>query len=112
MTLPTHGLSPATVEAVASVLRRFPPVEEAILFGSRAKGVARPGSDIDLALVGPGLDWSLLGCVEGALDDTLLPYRFSLATLDSATDPDLRAHILRVGQPFYRRETARPAPPP
>ncbi len=101
---PKHGLSDRTVSQIAGVLERFPVVERAILFGSRAKGVQRRGSDIDLALVGTGLSWRVLGKIEDALDDLLLPYKFSLIIYDEKTDPAVAAHIQRVGCRFYERE--------
>lgn len=99
----SHGLSARTVSGIAGILACFPEVERAVLFGSRAKGTHRPGSDIDLALVGATLDWRKLGRIDDALDDLLLPYRFSLIVLDDRTDPDVTSHIRRVGQTFYER---------
>ena len=84
-------------------MARFPDVAQAILFGSRAKATHKPGSDIDLALVGAGLDWRLVGRIGDALDDLLLPYRFSLIVFDESTDPDVAAHIQRVGVPLFER---------
>lgn len=99
-----HGLTTATVEKIVGVLALFPAVEEAVLFGSRAKGTHKLGSDIDLSLVGEALDWRPVGRIYDALDDELLPYRFSLILFDRNTDPDVAAHITRVGVPLYRRE--------
>ena len=99
-----HGLSRQTVERIQDVLTHFPEVAKAILFGSRAKGTARLGSDIDLALYGEGLDWRVLGRIEDELDDLLLPYSFSLLHHDTRTDSEVAAHIARVGLPFYHRE--------
>lgn len=98
-----HGLSLAAVEQIQDVLARFPEVEQATLFGSRAKGTAKRGSDIDLALYGKGLDWRVLGRIEDALDDLLLPYTFSLVHHDDRTAPAVAAHIARVGVPFFQR---------
>ncbi|MEI8090631.1 MAG: nucleotidyltransferase domain-containing protein [Opitutaceae bacterium] len=50
-----HGLPELTVEKIHGVLSRHPQVDRAILYGSRAKGNSKPGSDIDLTLVGEGL---------------------------------------------------------
>src|SRR6266496_4448175 len=97
-----HGLSDRTVAEIAGVLERFTAVERAILFGSRAKGVHRPGSDIDLALVGHALDSRDLGKIDDALDDLLLPYRFSLLIYDKDLDPAVAAHIQRVGILFFQ----------
>jgi predicted nucleotidyltransferase len=101
-----HGLSPQTVQRIQDVLAHFPEVGKATLFGSRAKGTAKEGSDIDLALYGEGLDWRVLGRIEDELDDLLLPYTFSLLHHDTRTDVQVAAHIARVGVPFYRCEGA------
>ncbi|MEX1113867.1 MAG: nucleotidyltransferase domain-containing protein [Akkermansiaceae bacterium] len=99
-----HGLSRETVERIQDVFAHHKEVGKAVLFGSRAKGTARPGSDIDLALYGEGLDWRVLGRIEDELDDLLLPYSFSLLHHDTRTDSEVAAHIARVGLPFYHRE--------
>jgi predicted nucleotidyltransferase len=99
-----HGLSEKTVLQIAQVLARFPGVERALLFGSRAKGTYRTGSDIDLALVGAPLDWRLVGKIYDALDDLLLPHRFSLIVYEENTDSEVAAHIVRVGIPLFERE--------
>jgi len=101
-----HGLNALVVEQIVAVLARFPEIRKVVLFGSRAKGVQKPGSDIDLAICGAGLDWRTLGRVEDALDDLFLPYSFSLLIYDATTDAEVAAHIQRVGQNFFVRETA------
>lgn len=99
----SHGLSTATLERVRAILARFPEVERAVLFGSRAKGTYKPGSDIDLSLEGPALDWRVVGRMNDALDDLLLPYKFSLIIHDKALDPEVAAHIARVGIVVFKR---------
>ena len=101
---PHHGLPPKTVAQITGVLAHFPEVEKAVLFGSRAKGTHKPGSDIDLSLVGESLDWRAVGKIYDTLDELLLPYRFSLILFDLNTDPDVAAHIRRVGIPLFQRE--------
>ena len=88
------------------MLAGFSDVERAILFGSRAKGTHKRGSDIDLALVGGALDQRTVLRIYDALDDRLLPYRFSLVIFDRNTDPDVAAHVKRVAIPFYERKSA------
>lgn len=102
-----HGLPEKTVSKCCEALAQFPAVESAVLFGSRAKGTHRHGSDIDLALTGPGLDWRTLGRIDDALDDLLLPYRFSLVLADERLDASVAAHISRVGLPFYEKYPGR-----
>ena len=104
MTLP-HGLSEKTLELVNRVFERYPEVERAVLFGSRAKGTFKPGSDIDLALSGSSLSKKSLNRLYEEFDDLPIPYEFSLVVLDEVNDPDVLAHIKRVGTNFYERKS-------
>jgi predicted nucleotidyltransferase len=101
-----HGLANKTVAQITSVLTAFSQVEQALLFGSRAKGTHKPGSDIDLALVGADLDWQTVGRISGALDDLPVPYRFSVIMFNQRTDSEVAAHIRRVGIPLFERTPA------
>jgi predicted nucleotidyltransferase len=102
----SHGLSEATVAKIHEVFGRHPEVEKAVVYGSRAKGNFKPGSDIDLTLSGERLDLKILGQLESELDDLLLPYEFDLSIFSKLTHPDLVEHIKRVGVVFYERPTA------
>jgi predicted nucleotidyltransferase len=99
----THGLTDKTLNQIAGVLVRFSDVEKAVLFGSRAKGTHKSGSDIDLALVGDKLNWRTVGRIDSALDDLPLPYCFSLIIFSDKTDAEVAAHIQRVGIPLFER---------
>ena len=98
-----HGLPESTVERIRCVLAHFPEVEKAVLYGSRAKGTHRPGSDIDLTLCGSGLGQTELARIDEELDDLLLPYKMDLSLFASLTHPELLDHIRRVGVPLYER---------
>jgi uncharacterized protein len=87
------------------VLARYPQVETAVLYGSRAKGNYKPGSDIDLTLYGDEeLTLRVLLRLMSEMDDLLLPYTIDLSIYHTIDDPDLIDHIERVGVPFYERE--------
>lgn len=98
------GLSVQTIEAVCRVFAKYPQVERAVLYGSRAKGNYRNGSDIDLTLEGKDLTLSLLLKIETDLDDLLLPYKIDLAILSKIENPELKDHIQRVGVVFYTQD--------
>lgn len=100
-----HGLSAETLEEITRVLAAEPAVERAVLYGSRAKGTHRTGSDIDLALSGKGLTYDALGSILLAFDEGPLPYRFDVAILDRIKHAALLDHIHRVGVPIYERAT-------
>lgn len=99
-----HGLSEATIDKIRTVLANHPAVEKAVLYGSRAKGTFKPGSDIDLSLHGASLSLKELGDINFELDDLLLPYGIDLLIFDTLDHAPLREHIERVGVVFYRRD--------
>ena len=83
-------------------------MRRAVVYGSRAKGNPRPGSDIDLALFGEGLTASDLLAIDGALDALDLPYRIDLSLHADIEDPALRSHIERIGRVLYEPASAPP----
>jgi len=99
-----YGLSELTIQKICAVFGRYPQVEKAILYGSRAKGTHKNGSDIDLTLCG-GSDLTLhtLCRIRDALDDLLLPYAIDVSIFHDIGDPDVVAHIRRVGVPLYAK---------
>lgn len=106
----THrfGLSEITIGKICSVLARHPEIEQAILYGSRAKGNYTTGSDIDLTLRGDAdLTQDVLYSVIHELDDLLLPYTIDLSLFSTLHDPDFIEHIQRVGVLFHERKGGR-----
>ncbi len=97
------GLSNKSLEIIYSILASVEPLDEAIIFGSRAKGSYKPGSDIDLALKGEKLSHDDLANLYGKFDDSLLPYTFDLLIFNDKLDKEVREHIIRVGKVFYQR---------
>lgn len=99
------GLSAEQIAAIHNVFRRHPKINRAILYGSRAKGNFRPGSDIDLTLQGEQLLLSDLLRISNELDDLLLPYTIDLSIYHTIEEPALVAHIARVGIEFFCKPT-------
>ena len=100
------GLPEEAVAKINGVLASHPEVESAILYGSRAKGNYRPGSDIDLTLLGEQLDHHDLLKIMNEMDDLLLPYTMDLSIFHMIDHEALRDHIQRLGREFYRRQNA------
>ncbi len=99
-----YGLKEKHINAINSVFKKHAEIEEAILYGSRAKGNYRNGSDIDLTLKGEALNLSQLFKIETQLDDLLLPYKIDLSIFHKLENLDFVAHINRVGVSFYEKE--------
>ena len=101
--MPEFGLPDATLTAIRGILATFPAVSKAVLYGSRAKGNCRPGSDIDLTLFGEGLDLRILGEISAQLEESPIPYQVDLSLWELLDHAGLREHIERVGVVFYQR---------
>jgi predicted nucleotidyltransferase len=97
----TFGIPDEAIDKVCSVFVRYPQVDVVLLYGSRAKGTYKDGSDIDLTVKGSGLNLSVINHIENDLDDLLLPWTFDLSLYSQIKNPDLLAHIDRVGIVFY-----------
>lgn len=96
------GLKEEIIQAVQQVLEQNQHVDKALVFGSRAKGNYKEGSDIDLALKG---DLNAKDVLElhGKLDALNLHYKFDLVNYKSISEPALKEHIDRVGMVMYSR---------
>ncbi|ABA88152.1 type I restriction-modification system, restriction subunit [Syntrophotalea carbinolica DSM 2380] len=97
-----YGLPRKTVEDIRKIFARFPEIDRAVLYGSRAKGTPRPGSDIDLTLhLTDGKTLKFLHKVSSALEDLGLPWGVDLSLIDYIENESLLDHIERVGVEFY-----------
>jgi uncharacterized protein len=98
-----YGLLQRDLDEILQAFVRFPEIEEAILFGSRAKGNYKPGSDVDLAIKGAKIDHQCVATLSSLLnEETLLPYYFDIVHYENITEIELRQHIDRVGKVLYR----------
>jgi|GEM_PF-315214 predicted nucleotidyltransferase len=93
------GLKDSDITAIRQVLSQFPEVQCALVFGSRAKGTHRNGSDVDLALKGDTMSYQTAVQIASILnEETLMPYHFDVLDYHSIEYAHLVAHIDRVGQ--------------
>ena len=98
------GLSEPVIRKIRDVFKRYPQVEKAVLYGSRAKAAHKTGSDIDLTLHGrTDLTLNVLLRIADDLDDLFLPYTFDLSIFRDITDSDVIEHIRRVGVTMYEK---------
>jgi uncharacterized protein len=96
------GLSEKSFTIILDALRTFPQIEDVLIFGSRALGNAKNGSDVDLALRGARVDERTAAVVSARLNEELpLPYFFDVLVFDSIQDAALREHIEKHGQSVF-----------
>ena len=96
------GLSAKTIQSLHSVFSRWPAIDFVVIYGSRAKGIFKEGSDIDLTVVG-NLSVQDLLQIETQLDELDLIYKIDLSLFSKIENPQLKEHISRVGKKFYSR---------
>lgn len=97
------GLSSEQVETIRSILSLYSEVEKAVLFGSRAKGSQRAGSDVDLAIRGEHITPLTLARLQGAMDESNLPFRVDLIWQNTELSADISEHISRTGKILYNK---------
>jgi len=86
------GLKENELKEIKDILKREN-VKTAIIFGSRAKGNFKKGSDVDLAIIGDERKISYI-----LNEETFLPYFFDVINLDKISNKNLLSHIKRVGK--------------
>ncbi len=91
------GLPDDVLPKLLAVLSSNQKVRQVTLYGSRAKGNWRRGSDIDLCLDGDALNLKDLDDLDSAIDSLLLPWKVDIAVRQQIDNPELIAHIERVG---------------
>jgi uncharacterized protein len=105
----TPGLSEKELGEIARAFKKFPNIQEAVLFGSRAIGTFKPGSDVDIALKGK-VTLQDAARVKALLEEeSSLPYLFDIVNYDSIETPAFKAHIDSHGLSIYKRTTSQAA---
>jgi len=98
------GLTVEDITTLYAILQKHGEVEEAYIFGSRAKGNYKHGSDVDIALKGEKIQGDVVTTISYELnEETLMPYRFDVLNFHTVSNDDLVEHINRVGEKIYTR---------
>lgn len=98
------GLSSNTISQINAVFIQYPTIEKVVIYGSRATGKYKVGSDIDLVMYGNDLNYQIQMDIFDALDELLLPYSIDLAIYHTLNHDNLKEHINNVGQIFYKKK--------
>jgi predicted nucleotidyltransferase len=98
------GLSDKSLGILDGIFNKYAGLNKVVMYGSRAKGNYRPGSDIDIALFADEnfTNRNLLQMMND-FDDSDLPYMVDVCVYSKLgnSSQDLRAHIDRVGQVLW-----------
>ena len=98
------GISPKSAQLIRQVLAEYDAVDQVTIFGSRAKGTAKKGSDIDLAIYGKNLlPHTALNLSATLNEATPIPYFIDVVAPEFLDNPALVDHIRRIGAVFYEK---------
>jgi predicted nucleotidyltransferase len=98
-----YGLSDHTLEVLTALFEKYRGIREVILYGSRALGTYRNGSDIDITLrTDNSFAFTDLLHLMDDFDESPLPYLADISLYQDIENPDLKAHIDRAGKVLYR----------
>ena len=96
------GLTEEVVNKIVEILKKYEEVESAKIFGSRARGDYRKGSDIDIALFGNKLTHTINTKIFYDIDDLYLPYNIDLINFNSLGEENtIKENILKEGVDIY-----------
>jgi predicted nucleotidyltransferase len=95
------GITDKSYQLIVNTLRSFPEVEKSYIFGSRAKGNARRGSDIDLALFGSKVDYKIVSKISSILNEDLpIPYKVDVLGYHLLKNEELKTEVDKHGLLF------------
>ena len=98
-----YGLKQNIIDDINIIFSNYSCIKKAILYGSRAKGNFKLGSDIDLCLFGENINLELIYKIKDDIDDLLLPYLVDIINYHDISNTELKDHINRVGIVFYEK---------
>lgn len=99
-----YGLLERDLKFNLEAVSKYPNIEEVIVFGSRATGNYKKGSDVDLAVKGQNIDRKMVNRISDDLNEEYpLPYFFNVVNYSNISNEELKKHIDFLGKLIYRR---------
>jgi len=103
------GIYDKTFLFMLETFKSFTEIENVIIYGSRAIGNYKKGSDIDLAIMGEKVDLSLVNKLSVKLNEKIpVPYYFDVLDYNSLSNPELKRHIDQEGKLLYSKTEENP----
>lgn len=97
------GLTDRNILTLHDIFDKYPEVLEVNIFGSRAKGNYKTGSDIDLAIMNQEVNQKTIARILSDCADSSLPFKVDLVAFHSLKTNEFIEHIIRVGKLFYKK---------
>lgn len=97
------GLTQSDIDYIQQVLHQYAEVEKVVIYGSRAMGNYKPGSDVDIALMGNVSLTTVMDIAAKLNECNCLPYKFDIVGYNMISHQPLLDHIHQYGVCFYTR---------
>jgi len=98
------GLSQKSIDLMTEVFAQWQEIDKVCVFGSRAMGNYKKGSDVDLVVYGLRVTDEIINRIRVQLNEELpLPYYYDVLHYESLKNEDLKNHIDTFGKAFYVR---------
>ena len=99
-----YGLLEKDMDYILKALKQFDEIDRAILYGSRAMGNYKKGSDVDIAIQGEKVTEKTIFELDDLLNEVYpLPYFFDIVHFEKLTNQNLIDHIEKKGKVLYVR---------
>lgn len=100
------GISIKSYNLMMDTLAKYPVIEKTVIFGSRAIGNYKHGSDIDLAIFGKDVTIETVDEISIELNEKLpIPYYFDIVHYEGLSHEGLRNHIDTYGKLLVPRSS-------
>lgn len=93
----SSGISPTILQTIIDNCFKFKSVKAIILYGSRARGDFKQGSDIDIAIDAPDMSSREFSALWNLLEDLPIIFPMDIIHLQSITNPELLNAIIKEG---------------
>ena len=98
------GLSTRDLDSINNIFKKYPLIETVYIFGSRANGTFKSGSDIDFVIKGQTLNQDIINHLMDDFEDSDLPYFVDILEYQKLNNPLLKEIINKEGKLFYQKQ--------
>lgn len=99
------GLLDRDMKCILEAIGEFEEIESVILFGSRAMGNYKKGSDVDIAVTGRDVKRETISKLSESLNEVYpLPFFFDVINYGEISNDNLKEHIDTYGIKIYERK--------
>lgn len=102
-----YGLRDSDIDYIIKTIKSVPSIKKAVIFGSRANGTHKNGSDVDLAIFGDEVSFDVVAKLHNLLEEeSPMPYMFDVVDYTHLVSNLLKEQIDSVGKTIYESESS------